>query len=200
MSLFEKKYEHLKEQIRKNKINEIDYKENLLWYKRKITSLNFYTNPKDIINNQKSIKKTIEYGNLYHFLYSPKTKEKLPYYDRFPLVFPVQKTDGGFLGLNLHYIDYNTRMILMKNLYDYEINKSVPDKIRLVLTYRLLNKTKSLKHFKPCLKRYLYSHIKSNFLHIHHSEWNIVLFLPTEQFQNENKKRVWEESLGKIEK
>ena len=29
-----------------------------------------------------------EIGFMYHFFYNPKTKDKLPYYDTFPLVFP----------------------------------------------------------------------------------------------------------------
>ena len=28
-------------------------------------------------------------GNMYMFIYDPKHKETLPYYDRFPLIFPI---------------------------------------------------------------------------------------------------------------
>ncbi len=34
-------------------------------------------------------KRRIRIGRLYMFLYDPKGKKELPYYDRFPLVFPV---------------------------------------------------------------------------------------------------------------
>ena len=44
---------------------------------------------------------TVKPGNMYMFFYDPKTKDKLPYYDRFPLVFPFRKTENGFMGLNL---------------------------------------------------------------------------------------------------
>ena len=36
------------------------------------------------------------YGSMYNFQYDPKTKQTLPYYDRFPLCIPVQKAKGGF--------------------------------------------------------------------------------------------------------
>ena len=43
-------------------------------------------------------------GSMYMYFYDPKTKEKLPYYDRFPLVILVEDAEGGFYGLNLHYL------------------------------------------------------------------------------------------------
>ena len=43
-------------------------------------------------------------GNMYMFFYDPKLKKELPYYDSFPLVIVVGPAEGGFLGLNLHYL------------------------------------------------------------------------------------------------
>ena len=39
----------------------------------------------------------IEPGMMYTFAYDPKHKATLPYYDRFPLIFPINKTKGGFM-------------------------------------------------------------------------------------------------------
>ena len=41
------------------------------------------------------------YGMMYNFQYDPKTKKTLPYYDRFPLVIPIQPAKKGFHGMNL---------------------------------------------------------------------------------------------------
>jgi hypothetical protein len=41
-------------------------------------------------------------GSMYMYYYDPKHKQTLPYYDRFPLVFPYRKVPGGFMGINLH--------------------------------------------------------------------------------------------------
>jgi hypothetical protein len=43
-------------------------------------------------------------GGLYFFVYDPKTKNDLPYYDRFPLVIPLKRTPDGFIGLNYNPI------------------------------------------------------------------------------------------------
>ena len=42
-------------------------------------------------------------GLLNMFFYDPKMKKKLPYYDRFPLILPIETYSNGFLGINFHY-------------------------------------------------------------------------------------------------
>ena len=42
-------------------------------------------------------------GRMFMFFYDPKTKDTLPFYDRFPLIVMVGPAAGGFYGLNLHY-------------------------------------------------------------------------------------------------
>ena len=39
-------------------------------------------------------------GKMYCYWYDPKTKDKLPRWDRFPLVIPIERYGDGFLGLN----------------------------------------------------------------------------------------------------
>ena len=48
-------------------------------------------------------------GRLNMYFYDPKTKKKLPYYDTFTLVLPVDTFRGGFVGLNFHYLPYIMR-------------------------------------------------------------------------------------------
>ena len=62
-------------------------------------------------------------GHMYTFLYDPKNKETLPYYDRFPLVFPINKAKGGFLGMNFHYLPLPLRAQLMDALYEVTGNQ-----------------------------------------------------------------------------
>ncbi len=59
-------------------------------------------------------------GRLYMYAYDPKMKKELPYYDRFPLVFPFSKTQDGFIGLNMHYLPYPLRVGLLDKLIGFK--------------------------------------------------------------------------------
>ena len=58
-------------------------------------------------------------GNMYFFFYNPKHKKTLPWYDTFPLVFPIKSFSDGFLGLNMHYLAPKDRAILMDQLKEF---------------------------------------------------------------------------------
>jgi hypothetical protein len=50
------------------------------------------------------------------------------------------------------------------------------------------------KEIKPCVKKYLYTHVKSQFMPIHANEWPVAIFLPVEQFQKADNSTVWSDS------
>jgi hypothetical protein len=133
-------------------------------------------------------------GFMYLFQYDPKMKEELPYYDRFPLVFPFKAEEGGFLAMNLHYIPHLYRAKLMDSLYDLTSNSKYNETTRLRASYELLNSAARYKYFKPCVKRYLNSHVQSKFLLIPADEWDIALFLPLERFAKKSKTQVHRDS------
>ena len=138
------------------------------------------------------------YGSMYNFSYNPKTKETLPYYDRFPLCIPVQRAKGGFYGLNLHYLHPMLRAQFLDALYDVTNNKKYDRSTKFKLTYQVLKSTSRMKFFKPCLKHYLSGHIKSPLLLIGPADWEIAIFLPTESFRKVDKNTVWSESRSKF--
>jgi hypothetical protein len=133
-------------------------------------------------------------GRMYMFFYDPKHKDTLPYYDRFPLIFPFKMTPDGFYGLNLHYIFPMLRAKLMDAFLDITNNKAFDDTTKLRLSYDLLNASSRYKYFKPCVKRYLNNHVTSRFLYVDPSKWTMALFLPTEKFANANKLDVFADS------
>lgn len=137
-------------------------------------------------------------GRLYMFLYNPKMKNELPYWDRFPLVFPYKIIEGGFMGLNMHYIAPRYRAVLMDSLYNTINNTAFDETTRLRINYDLLNSASKYRWFKPCVKHYLTSHMASEFFYIHPEEWNLALFVPSEQFQKARKSAVWADSKGKF--
>lgn len=133
-------------------------------------------------------------GRMYHFFYDPKHKEKLPYYDRFPLIFPINFDPKGFLGINLHYLPHMYRARLMDALYDIEMNDTLRDTKKLKVNYDLLNSVAKYKYFKPCIKKYLLNHVRSRYLYVPYEEWDVALMMPTERFVKSSKTKVWSES------
>ena len=137
-------------------------------------------------------------GGMYCFYYDPKTKEKLDYYDRFPMVLVLDRYTDGFLGLNLHYLPFQYRIAFLGKLMKFADLNDAGEIERLRVTYDILTASKSLKAFKPCLKRYLTGHIQSKILAIQSNEWDIAAFLPLQQFKKASAAKVWQESMEEI--
>jgi hypothetical protein len=139
-------------------------------------------------------------GNLYYFYYDPKGKDDLPYYDIFPMVLVLDRYEDGFLGLNLHYLPYRYRVAFLKKLMDYAVLNKDDEIKRLRVTYDILTTSRRLREFQPCLKRYLFGHIKSRLLTIQPSEWEVATLLPLQQFRKAKPNKVWQDSIEEIRK
>lgn len=133
-------------------------------------------------------------GQMYMYYYDAKHKETLPYFDRFPLVFPYKIVKGGFMGINMHYLPLIYRAQLMDALYDTATNTRYDESTRLRLNYNILSGAAKYRYFKPCVKHYLTSQLRSRFLYVYPSEWDIALFLPLERFQGASKTKVFADS------
>ena len=141
---------------------------------------------------------SMEFGYMYAFKYDPKTKNDLPYYDTFPLIFPVRMDSDGFLGINFHYLPPVLRAKLMNALYSTLTNKKYDDTTKVKISYSILQSASKYRFFKPMLKKYLRSHVRSQFLEVQVNEWDMAIFLPTESFRKADTGRVWEESRKQI--
>jgi hypothetical protein len=164
------------------------------WYLNELQSLT--------INRQRLLKDTetrkrnrLLPGRMFMYFYDPKHKDTLPYYDRFPLVLVLEKAkSGGFLGLNLHYLDYRKRAILLGNLLDFANNKKFDESTRLNMSYQMLKTSSKHRAFKPCLKQYLPKHFRSDLREVPAEYWETVLFFPSEQFKKASKSKVFSDS------
>lgn len=179
-------------------------RESLNWLLKRIQNIN---NPSALIRpltkeTHRYVKPTNRQkfllGGLYYFYYDPKTKNDLPYYDKFPLVLPLKRESDGFIGLNLHYLPLRYRIIFMKKLMSLAIYNDDDEIKRIRVTYPILDSTSRLKEFRPCIKKYLYSNIRSKILAVEPQEWDVALYLPIQQFKKERAKTVWQESLEQI--
>jgi len=134
------------------------------WYREKAKEVKSVTPSKIIYGNPHLNKTQIKPGFMYLFGYDPKHKEDLPYYDTFPLIFPFKDEGDGFLAMNLHYIPHIFRARLMDNLYPLINNQKFDETTKIKASYSFLNSASRYKYFKPCVKKYLYSHVKTKFL------------------------------------
>lgn len=137
-------------------------------------------------------------GKMYMFRYDPKHKETLPYFDKFPLILMVGPAEGGFYGLNLHYLSPRLRALLFDRLLPYTNNEKFDQTTRFRLSYQLLTSVSKLKIFAPCFKRYLLDHVTSNTMEVPANEWEVAMFLPTDQFAYQSKQTIWNKSKKSI--
>lgn len=170
-----------------------------MWFRTSATSIaKRDLKREEIINHLKPIRNVRAdtlIGSLCMFVYDPKLKEELPFYDVYPVVFPFKIMPDGFYGLNLHYLPPTLRAVLMDRLYSLANSKNMTSKTRLVkLSYDVLNASANFRGFEPCVKRYLGSHIRSNIAQVPPSEWELALFLPLQLFRKKQESSIWAQS------
>jgi len=137
-------------------------------------------------------------GEFYFFMYDPKYAKTLPYYDMFPAIIPIEQYSDGFLGLNFHYLPYILRAKLMDSLYTLATDDRYDEKTKLAISYKITKGISAHKEVAPTIHRYLYEHVKSRFINVYSSEWDIALFLPVAQFKKASQQKVWRDSRAKI--
>lgn len=165
------------------------------WLREQAKSVRSVKDPKQIISKQSDrLVTSITVGRMYLFMYNPKMKDELPYYDRFPLIFPFRRVPGGFYGINMHYLPHMLRAKLMDGLYALTNNEKYDDSTKLRLSYALLQNTSKLRFFEPCVKHYLNTQVQTRFLWVPAEQWETALFLPLERFVGATKQQVWRDS------
>jgi hypothetical protein len=188
------------------------------WLRKKVKEVNMPGGAKKAFVNQSKLSmssaeflRELSSGEtkMYFYFYDPKTKDVLPYYDTFPLIIPLDfmpssksasKKEPGFLGLNLHYIHPKYRMELLDKIDSINklTNKNYDKTTKLKMTYAVLKNYKSLFEATPCIKHYLFNHVRSKFLPISADEWDIVCTLPFQQFKKHSQVKVWADSKKKF--
>ena len=144
------------------------------WYRKEVAKL---TTPgaRSLINQGKATIRP-KYGVMNLFGYDPKLKASLPYYDRFPLIFPLEPAKGGFYGLNFHYLRPGARVAFLRQLSKYASDKNFDKKTRYNIGKL------SGTYFKKTIKHYLFSQVRTSFLNVTADEMAIGIFLPVARF------------------
>ena len=159
------------------------------WYRDKIKEFGTPTAMQLIRDGKRNTKPF--YGRLNMFFYDPELKKTLPYYDRFPLVLPLERYSDGFLGINLHYLPIPLRMKLLDRLVDYSNNTKFDESTLLRVDY---GKLKRIRLIKPTIKRYLAGKVKSSFRRVDADEFTVATLLPVQRFSKASASEVWSDS------
>ena len=125
------------------------------------------------------------------FFYDPKHKTKLPYYDTFPLVLPIERYPDGFLGINFHYLPLPLRVKLLDGIVDFSNNTKFEE---TTVIQADCTKLKNIKLIQPTLQRYLAGQTKYKFRRIDADEFTVAVLLPVQRFKKSTAAEVWKDS------
>ena len=145
------------------------------WYRKQVQSM---TTPgaRSLIRSGKATLRP-KYGIMNLFGYDPKHKATLPYYDIFPLIFPLEPARGGFIGLNFHYLAFGARVAFLRSLANTTTDKRFDKKTRYNIKWR------NNQYMRKTAKHYLFNQVRSSFLNIPADEMAIAIFLPVARFK-----------------
>ena len=159
------------------------------WYREKIKEFGTPSSL-DLIRDGKRSTNPF-FGRMNMFVYGPKHKKTLPYYDTFPLVLPLERYSDGFLGINFHYLPIPLRIGLLNELARYASSDAFDENTMLNVTYDAVKKIKAIK---PTLHRYLTGFVKSQFRRIDADEFTVATLLPVQRFKKASEKAVWSDA------
>lgn len=175
---------------------------------RSIDSLQwFQTNVRDIRRTPSSLMKEnqnfvtrFELGKMYMFMYEAKRRDKLKYYDYFPVTICLKRYSNGFMGINLHYLAPRYRALLMDGLYEFY--REIEDESYFQIRYPSVKSISKLRWAKPCIKQYQYPYIDSRIVEVRPEHMDMVVMLPSQQFRSQgtttNANDIYRESIRKI--
>ena len=171
--------------------------ESLQWFRKNLR--NIRVKQEDILRSQgdTALPSDMRTGEMFMYMYDAKYKDVLPYYDKFPVMILIEKSFKGCIGLNLHYIPPRFRARFLEELYKLSNDDGLEEGAKFNITYELLMKISELKYGKPCVKKYLWTHIESRIIRILPEHWDVVSMLPLQQF-NINANTVYADSKGKF--
>lgn len=144
-------------------------------------------------------------GQMFAFVYRPKTAAKLPYYDMTPLIItlPRESDTDNILGINLHYLDPELRgklldILLLRSTAEPKREVPPPKGVgEFMVDYQMLKSMKYLLSL-PCVRSYDPMRIIGRPVLIPSNEWGNATALPFESFAKAMDDTIWLESRRKL--
>lgn len=176
-------------------LNGYDGKNSLNWFRNAAQLLRISgrnQTKRDILQNaEHKFVTSIELGKMYFYEYDAKHKDTLPYWDRFPLIFVLNRDSNGFLGLNMHYLRPDYRLAFFNKLQQFVSDPRLNKRAKLMVQYKLISDMTKFPETRDCVKRYLWTHVKSRWMEIPPKDWRNIVMLPLQSFEKRQAQSVW---------
>lgn len=100
-------------------------------------------------------------GQILHYVYNPKYKDSLPFWDQYPTIIVLNQNSRYVLGLNIHFVPTAIRkkiihFLLKKNVHN--IKKGKPIQASYLLFKSLLRKLNAT----ICIRKYIKIRMSNN--------------------------------------
>ena len=175
-------------------------KNSVQWFMRNVRDLGFAVNvgPMKMLGDNLSKQTNMpSIGRMCMFTYDPKHKEKLPYYDTFPLVVPFAITPTHFTGINFHYLFPNVRLFLLNSLMNFMSDDRLTPKAKMQVSWEIIKRASVTKECVGAVKQYILGRVKSRFVEIDPVDYRTAVHLPVERFKKATNPQVWLDTSNK---
>ena len=156
------------------------------WYNEKVKDLiSISEKPSELLSKWERRRNKVQLFRFNMFFYDAKTKKTLPYFDMFPLVFPLRRFGDTFTGINVHYLPPSFREDFFNIYTRFKLNDEFDETTLYRMTW---SKISRFKVMRPLLRKYSLSNIKSRFLVLRADEVPIAMSLPLTRLVKPNTK------------
>ena len=172
--------------------------DSLQWFQRNVRDIR--RTPSSLMKENQNFVTRFELGKMYMYMYDPKGKNKLPYYDYFPITICLKRYASGFMGIILHYLSPKYRALLMDGLYEYY--KEIEGNSYFQIRYPTVKSVSRLRWAKPCIKQYQYGYLDSRIVEVLPEHMDMAVMLPSQRFRSKgsttNANDIYRKSLRKV--
>lgn len=142
--------------------------------------------------------KKMKLGYMYTYIYNPKWRKVLPFYDVLPMMVLIGKGGDRMLGLNLHYLPYSFRVNIAKKLMKLTSWKK---RIQYKDVKKAIESAKVPDGFLYyCIRTYLYSHIMSNVKEFDSQNYEMAIKNVMPKFKKETEENIYKVLMSKFYK
>tara|TARA_R110001599_G_C12167848_1_gene652893 strand:- start:680 stop:1330 length:651 start_codon:yes stop_codon:yes gene_type:complete len=147
-----------------------------IWFNEKVKELiSISESPSELLTKWERRANKVQLYRFNMFFYDAKTKKTLPYFDMFPLVFPLRRLGNSFTGINAHYLPPSFKEDFFNIYNKFALNDEFDETTLYRMTW---SKISRFKIMRPLIRQYSLSNIKSRFLVLNADEVPTALALP----------------------